>query len=89
MITEKSYRIPAVHRLLLAAAPFLVCVIFLFLFDNRGVAKKQRPSLSSKAAMVLLHYAAQFCTKIFEKNRGGGQDSPKLKNRVQIWKIIF
>lgn len=51
MITEKSYRIPAVHRLLLAAAPFLVCVIFLFLFDNRGVAKKQRPSLSSKAAM--------------------------------------
>ena len=51
MITEKSYRIPAVHRLLLAAAPFLICVIYLFLFENSGAVKKQRPSLSSSAAL--------------------------------------
>lgn len=51
VITEKSYRIPAVHKLLLAAAPFLMCVIFLFLFEDVGEVQKQRPALSSNIAI--------------------------------------
>lgn len=51
MITEKSYRIPAVQRLLLAAAPFLICVIFLFLFEPGGEVQKQPTAVSSNTAI--------------------------------------
>lgn len=51
MSTEKTYRIPAVHRLLAAAAPFLMCVIMVFLFESTETAsvivRKTRQTIPS------------------------------------------
>lgn len=51
MSTEKTYRIPAVHRLLAAAAPFLLCVIMVFLFESTKTAsmivRKKRQTIPS------------------------------------------
>ncbi|HBV65561.1 MAG TPA: hypothetical protein DEF45_21355 [Rhodopirellula sp.] len=40
MSTEKKYRVPAVNRLLLAAAPFLFCVILVFCIERSESGKK-------------------------------------------------
>ena len=43
MSTEKKYRVPAVNRLLLAAAPFLFCVILVFCIERSESGKKHKP----------------------------------------------
>jgi hypothetical protein len=53
--TENKYRIPAVDRLLTAAAPFLICVIVVFLFESRETTPtilKKKPRTIQSAVVA-------------------------------------
>ena len=57
MITENTYRVPAVQRLLLAAAPFFICVIYIFLFEeteHEEVKRRNIPSMTTAQNSRLL-----------------------------------